>query len=211
MQVQFDGHIGLDGGEELRESDEFLVGLHFRLQCTFQLVGIGQQVLDASELGNQLLCGFLSHTRTSWYVVRGVPHQTEHINHLQRRFDVELGFDLLNAHYLKFLVSVFGTIHEYILTHQLAIVLVGSHHVSGDASFAGFGGQSSDDIVRFVARHFQNRDAVGTDDILYNRYGKSDDFGCFFALGLVLFVGFVTEGRAGRVESYTDMCRILLL
>ena len=210
MQVQFDGHIGLDGGKELGESDEFLVGFHFCLQGTFQLVGVGQQVLDASELGDELLCGFLSHTRTSRNVVRGVAHQAEHINHLQGGFNVELGFDLLNAHHLEFLVSIFRTIHKDILTHQLTVVFVWSHHVCGDASFACFSSQSSDDIVGFVAWHFQNRDAISANDILYNRYGKTDDFGCFFALGLVLFVGFVTEGWARRVKGYTDVCRILL-
>ena len=209
MQVQFDGHIGLDGGKELGESDELLVGFHFCLQGTFQLVGVGQQVLDASELGDELLCGFLSHTRTSWYVVRGVTHQAEHINYLQGRFNVELGFDLLNAHHLEFLVSVFRTIYKDIFAYQLTIVFVGSHHVSGDASFTCFSSQSSDDIVGFVPRHFQNRDAISTDDVLYNRYGKTDDFGCFFALGLVLLVGFVAEGRARRVKGYTYVCRIL--
>ena len=100
---------------------------------------------------------------------------------------------------------MFGAIHEYVVCHQLAVVFVGSHHIGGDALTSGFSGESSDHVVGFVSCHFQNRDAVGVDDILYNRYGEADGFRSFFTLGFVLFESFVAEGRSGGVEGYSYM------
>ena len=69
----------------------------------------------------------------------------------------------------------------------------------------GFAGERADHVVGFVSCHFQNRDAVGVDDILYNRYGEADSFRSFFTLGFVLLESFVAEGRAGGVEGYSYM------
>ncbi len=50
-----------DGCEEFGESNHFPVGFHFCFQCSFQLVGMGQQVFDAAEFGNQF-CAVFSPT-----------------------------------------------------------------------------------------------------------------------------------------------------
>ena len=85
----------------------------------------------------------------------------------------------------------------------MAVVLVGSHHIGGDALPSGFGGERAYHVVGFVAGYFEDGDAVGADDVLYNRYGKTDGFGRFFTLCLVLLVGFVAEGGTRRVEGYS--------
>jgi len=95
------------------------------------------------------------------------------------------------------------------LRHQLPIVLVGGHHIGVYASSAGNGGQRSYHIVGFVARYFQDGDAEGCDDFFYNRYREADVLGSFFALCLILFVGFVAESRPGRVESHANVGRLL--
>ena len=104
-----------------------------------------------------------------------------------------------------------GTVHEDISAHQLTIVFVWCHHISSDPSFAGFGGQCTDHVVSLVSRYFQNRNTIGPDNILYNGYGQTDYFGCFFTLCLILFIGFVPEGGTGGIKCHTDVRRIFFL
>ena len=89
-----------------------------------------------------------------------------------------------------------GAVHKDAVRYQLAVVLVGCHHIGGDALPPCFGGKRAYHVVRFIAGHLKDGDAVGADDILYNRYGKADGLGCLLALCLVLLVGLVAEGRA---------------
>ena len=209
LHVELDGDIGLDGGQELGEDNLLPVRLDLRLQGALQLVGVGQQVLDAAELGDEFLCRLLAYARTAGDVVRRVAHQAQHVDDLQGGLDVELRLDFLRAHHLE-AARVLGAVHEDVLAHQLAVVLVGRHHVGGDALPSGFGGQCAYHVVGLVARHLEDGDAVGTDDVLYNRYGEADGFGRLLALGLVLFVGLVAEGGPGRVEGHADVGGVLL-
>lgn len=104
-----------------------------------------------------------------------------------------------------------GAVHEDAVRYQLPVVLVGSHHIGGDALPSGFGGERAYHVVGFVAGYFEDGNAVGADDVLYNRYGKADGLGCLLALCLVLLVGLVAEGGARRVEGYSYVCGILFL
>ena len=100
---------------------------------------------------------------------------------------------------------MFGAVHEYIVRYQLAVIFVRSHHIGSDALFARFGGKGADHIIGLIAGNFQDGDAVSADDILYDRYGQTDGFWCLFPLCFILFVGFVTEGRARRIKGHSDM------
>ena len=210
VHVECDGSIGLDGGQEFGESDHFAVRLYFGLQGSFQLVGVFEQIFDAAELGYQLLSGFLAHAGTTGYVVRYVAHQAKHVDDLRNGIDAEFSLYLVDTHYLE-AARVLGAVHEDVFADQLSVVFVGRHHVGGDALSSGFGGQCAYYVIGFVARHLQNGDAVGTDDVFYNRYGEADGFGRFFALRLVLFVGLVSEGGTCGVEGDSDVGRVLFL
>ena len=61
LHVELDGDIGLDGGQEFGEDNLLPVRLDLRLQGALQLVGVGQQVLDAAELGDEFLCRLLAY------------------------------------------------------------------------------------------------------------------------------------------------------
>ena len=211
VHIEADGYIGLDGGKEFGEQDLFAVGFYLGLDGTFQLTGMFEQVFDASELGYQFLGSLFAHARASGDVVGGVAHQPQHINDLSRRLDVELGFHFRYAHHFEFLVAVFGTVHEDVVRYQLPVVFIGRHHVSGDALPSGFGGKGSDDVIGFVSAYLKNGDAVGTDDVFYNRHRETDDFGCFFTLGFVLFVSLVAERGTCRVEGDSNVCGLLFL
>ena len=100
---------------------------------------------------------------------------------------------------------MFGAVHEYIFRYQLSIVFIRCHHISCDALATCLSSKRTDDIIRFIARYFQDRDAVGTNNIFYNRYGETDCFRGFFPLCFILFVGLMSEGRTCRVERHTNM------
>ena len=210
LHVQRDGHVGLDGGQELGEGDLFLVGFHFVSQSALQVLGVRQEVLDVAELGDEFLRGFLAHAGAAGDVVRGVSHQAQHVDDLPGVADVELGLYFLDAHCLE-TARMFGAVHPHRAPHQLAVVLVRCHHVRGDASPSGLGGQGADDVVGLVAGHFQDGDAVGAYDVLDDGHGEADGLRRLLALGLVLFVGLVAEGGSGRVEGHAYMGGLLLL
>jgi len=208
IHVELNGNICFDGGKEFGEGYHLAVGFHFRFQCAFQLVGMFQQVFDTAEFGNQFLCGFLAHTRTAGDVVGSITHQSQHVDDLLGGLYVELGFYFFGTHHFES-AGVLGAVHEDAVRYQLPVVLVGSHHIGGDALPSGFGGERAYHVVGFVAGYFEDGNAVGADDVLYNRYGKADGLGCLLALCLVLLVGLVAEGGARRVEGYSYVCGIL--
>ena len=211
VQIQFDGNIGLDSGQKFGEADLFAVGLNLCTDGSLQLVGMFQQVLDAAEFGNQFLSCFFSYSRAPRNVIGRVAHQSQHIDDLQGGCNRELGFHFFYTHNFEFFVTVFGTVHEYTVGNQLAIVFVRCHHIGRYLFLSGQGSQCTDDIVCFVTRYFQNRNIVGADDVLDDRYRQPDDFRCLFPLGFVLFVGLVAEGRSGGVEGDADMRGIFFL
>ena len=208
IHVELNGNICFDGGKEFGEGNHLAVGLHFRFQCAFQLVGMLQQIFDAAEFGNQFLCGFLAHTRTAGDVVGSITHQSQHVDDLLGGLYVELGFYFFGTHHFES-AGVLGAVHEDAVRYQLPVVLVGSHHIGGDALSSGFGGKRAYHVVCLITGYLEDGDAVGTDDILYNRNGEADGLGRLLALCLVLFVGLVAEGGARRVEGYSYVCGIL--
>ena len=169
-----------------------------------------EQVLDASELRHQLLSGFLSHTGTAGDIVRRVAHQPQYVYHLCGRFDGELGFYLFDAHHFK-PSRMSGPIHKDVFAHQLPIVFVGSHHIGGDSASSRFGGERAYHIVRLVSRHFEDRNAIGTDNLFDERYRQTDIFGRFLTLSFVLLESLMAKRWAGRVERHSYMSGVFLL
>ena len=92
--------------------------------------------------------------------------------------------------------------------YQLAVVFIRCHHIHLETFFFGLLGNRADDIVGLIARDFQNRDIVSFNDIFDERDRLADIFRCLLPLRLVLFVGFVAESRAFRVEGYCYMGRV---
>ena len=207
--VELNGHIYFDSCKEFGESNHFPVCLYFGFKRTFQLVSVGKQVFDTAEFRYQFLCGFLSHARTAGDIVGRVSHQSQHIDDLLCGLNIEFGFYLLDAHDLKS-AAMFGAVHKYVVRYQLSVVFIGGHHISGDTLFSGFGGKCAYHIIGFITGNFQDRNTVSADNVFYNRYGKTDSFGSFFPLRLILFVSFVAECRSRRIKSYSYMCWILL-
>ena len=160
-------------------------------------------------MGNELLGRLFAHAGAAGDVVRSVAHQPQHVDDLGGARDAELGHDLLGPHHLE-AARVLGAVHAHGAAHELAVVLVGRHHVGVYAPAACFGGQGANDVVGLIARHLEDGDAVGADDVFYNRYGEADGLRRLLALCLVLLVGLVAEGGPGRVEGHADVRGLLL-
>ena len=113
------------------------------------------------------------------------PISPQHVDDLLGGLDVELR--------LYFFVPIISDppvcLGRYmnVVRYQLAVVLVGSHHIGGDALSSGFGGKRAYHVVCLINHYLEDGDAVGVDDILYNRYGEADGLGrlpsrCAFVL-----------------------------
>ena len=185
--------------------------LHLLLQRALQLVRRGQQILDAAELLDELLCRLLAHSRTARDVVHRIAHQSEHVDDLQGRLQSPLPLHFLHSEYLCLVASAHGrTVDAHAVGDELTVVLVGCHHVGLYAQLVSLTRQGADDVVGLVALHLEHRNAVGRQDVLDDGHGEADGFGRLLALSLVEGVGLVAEGRAVGVEGHADVGGMLL-
>ena len=102
------------------------------------------------------------------------------------------------------------TIDEYIVAHQLSIILIRCEHICLDTLLTCFCGQGTNHIVSFKTFHFENRNVPSLQDILNDWNALLDILWCRFALGLVSRVGLTTERRSMRIEGHTKMGGLLL-
>ena len=193
-----------------RELYLLAIALHAFLQFALQLVGICQQVRDASELLYKLRGGFLSYAGTSWNVVCRITHQPKDIYHLFWSLYAPLRTDLIGAediearaHRLRFELPHMGR-------HQLSVVLVWSHHIRIDSSDLSLRRQRSYDIVCLVAFHLQHGNAVCRKDFLDDRHPETNGLGGLIALRLIEGIALMAERTAVRIEGDSYMRGLFL-
>ena len=167
-----------------------------------------EQVLDVAKLGEQFLGGLLADARATGNVVGAVAHQAQQVDHLRDIFQLIFLEHLGDAQRL-IVATELGAIHKDVVRDQLAVVLVGRHHVDLESLKGGLLGDGPDHVVRLVAGNLEDRDAISLDDLLDDRHRLADRLGCLLALRLVSFESLVAEGRAGGIERDSDMCRLL--
>ena len=102
-------------------ADLLAVTLDFGFESPFQAVGMGQQILDATEVGNEFYGRLFAHTGTARYVVRTVAHQSQYVDDLFGRLDTIFGLDLFGTQYLE-IAAELGAVHEDMGRYQLAVV-----------------------------------------------------------------------------------------
>ena len=181
------------------------------MERPFEFVGILEKVFHRAKLGNQFHRGFLPHSATTGDIVCLVAHQCEQVDNLRGVLQAISGKHLGNAANLKLAPFVSGSVHLDFVGYQLAEILVGGHHIGGKAALFGKSGESAYHIVGLIARHLDNGDVIGADNILDVWHREFNIFGSFVALSLVAFVSLVPECRTGRVETHCDVARILFL
>ncbi|CCX63913.1 unknown [Prevotella sp. CAG:1058] len=209
VEVETDRHVGADGCEELREANLLLVLLDLLFQRTLQLAGAFEQRVNRAELLQELDCRLLAHTRTAWYVVGRIAHQSEQVDHLCRRLDAVLlayavGVERLVA------TAVARTVHHHVAAHQLAVVLVGRQHVRLDAFCISLCRQRAYYVVGLEALRLKHRYAHGFQYVLDYGHGAAYVFRRLLALRLVLGVSLAAESGAVWVESHAEIRRFFL-
>ena len=206
-----DGYVGLDGDQEFREGDLLGVGLDLLLQRAFERGDVLKQVLDRAPLVDELGGRLLADSRASRHIVGDVALEGQQVDDLRGRGDAVAVAHLLGAAHLEALALERRPVHEHAVGDQLAVVLVGRHHICGEALLGGDDGEGADDVVGLVVLHLDHADAVGADDAFDVWDGEGDVLGLLVALCLVLGVGLVAEGFAvGRVEADGHVGGILL-
>ncbi len=206
------GNVGDDGDELFRHA--YLPGVvyYFFLQRAFELVGIVEKILYRAELGDEFSRRLLSHTGAAGHIVGGVALECKQVYYLTRRGNAIALAHLLGAADLEALTFDGRAVHEHAVGDELAVVLVGRHHVCGEPFFAGASRECAYHIVGLISLDLYHRYSVGLEDILDVWYGQSDVFGLFVASGLVFGVLLMAESMAvGRIEAHGDISGILLL
>ena len=87
---------------------------------------------------------------------------------------------------------------------ELSVVLVGRHHECVDAFEVGFVRYGADDVVRLKSIHLQDRDMIGSEDILDDRHSQSDVLRSLLSLRFISRESLVSE-RLSVVESDGEM------
>ena len=112
--MELQRHIGLDGCQELGETDIVGLRLDFGLECTFQFVGMRQQVLHIAKLREQLHGRFLSYPFAARDIIRCIPHQCEQVNDLVLILQAVFSTHFFGSHLLK-ATGMPRTVHVYAL------------------------------------------------------------------------------------------------
>ena len=154
--VQRDGHIRADGSEEARELDILHLALHFRAQCPFDLVGMGEHVIDRAELLQQRHGRLLSYSLATWDIIACVTHQSQQVDDLRLILQSVFLAHLFGSHHLK-TTRVARTVHEHMIRDELAVVLIRRSHIDLKSCFLTLLGQRADDVIRLKAGHFKSR------------------------------------------------------
>ena len=189
----------------------FGVLLHLLLQGSLEAVGAGEQRLHTAILLYEPGCGLLSYARTTGYVVGCIAHECQHVNDLCGPLQPPFGTHLGGSHDHRIGLAHGRLVHACVFAHQLAVVLVGRHHVGLYALLVGLACQRAYHIVGLVVLHFEARDAVGLQYLLDIGHRQADGLGSLLALRLILRIGFVAEGAARGVESHAQVGGLLLL
>ena len=125
------------------------------LQFSFQLVGMGDNLLYAPILTDQSLCRLFPDSRNTRNVVDRIAPQTQDINNLLGSINFPAGTNLGHAHNLYSVAHARGLVQKNTIRHQLGEILVGRHHINPQSFPFRLSGQRANDVVGFIARHFQ--------------------------------------------------------
>ena len=104
-----------------------------------------------------------------------------------------------------------GFIYQHIVPHQLAVVLVGRHHVGQYAPLAGLQGYGAYHVVSLIAGYLQYGNIVCAQDFLYYRYAEAYVLRRLLALRLILGIDLMAEGAALGVEGHGYVGGLLLV
>ena len=185
--------------------------VHLLFESALELVGVVEKIFDGAKLRNEFLRRFLPHPGTTRNVVGRVAHESEQVNHLQGRREGIFLAHLFHAEHLHRRTAMPRAAHLHMLANKLGVILGGRDHPPFQSGFCRAAGHRSDDVVGLKARHLEDGDVVGTNDVFDDGHGAADVLRRLFALRLVFWIGIVAERRTRGVEGHGDVRGGLLL
>ena len=157
----FHGHIEQDGGELLGEQRLVGMGLDALLLLALQPGGIGDEILDRAEFGDELFRRFLADAGDPGDVVRRVTPQAKDVDDLCRALDFPVGEHRGQVDDLILRALSPGLPHRGALGNELREILVRRDHEGLETFRLGAFHEGADDVVRLEAIQLQHRDMEG--------------------------------------------------
>ena len=203
--VELDGHLQVDGSQRFRHQSLFCKFDDVFLLFALQLVGMCDEVFHTTVFAHQYRCRLLADAWNARDVVGGIAPEAEDVDELFWVADAVAFAHLFRPPHLGWFAELSGLVEQDFVGHQLSEVLVGGHHIGGEALLFRLFRQGADDVVGLVAFHAVDGDVEGLDEPYYIRYGVAEVVGHLLAVGLVFAVFGLSLCGAGHVEGHADV------
>jgi hypothetical protein len=165
-------------------------------QGAFDLVQVLVDAVEGLVLLKERCGGLLPHARHAGHVVRGVAREGKKVQKLSGRQAVLL------LHRRRVVTHAPGLVeHRHRAPHQLQGVLVRGDDHNRPIFLGAPVGQGGDQVVGFVAGQDRLGQPPGLHQVPRQGQLKPQRVLDGFSVGLVIGVGLVTEGGAGRIET----------
>ena len=178
---------------------------HQFLSFALDLVHVGNHVLDGAKLGDEFFRCLAAHARNARNIVRSIALQTEYFHYLIHALHAPTLQHLRYAHDFHVVAHECWLVQVHVLLHQLAVILVGSHHEYLEIFAGGAGGNGAYDVVGLKTFQHQHRDVHGLEKFLGVWNGNGNVFGLGLPLGLISLVGHVPEGGGRRIVGHGNV------
>ena len=206
FQVDLDGHVAPDGGDELAGAGLVGVGAQALPDPARHLVGVRQHLLEGAVLRDELLGGLLADARHSRDVVRGVALQAEVVRDLVRGDPVALldGGRVVDGDVGDALAR---RDDAHVVVDQLERVTVAGHEQHAHAARLRAFRQRAEDVVALPALGLDDRHVQRAQHVLRHRELHPKLVGHGGALHLVPLEDLRSERGLPPVERHDDRVR----
>ena len=204
LLAERDRHVEADGRQALGQPQ--VVGPPGDLLALLSgnFADILQNVFHRSPLPDQFAGDLLADARDAGNIVRGIAPQRKDVAHQLRVVDAVLLADGLAVDDLDAALGAPLFVDAAVVAHQLAVILVGRHHIDVVTGFDTLLRKGSDHVVGFVTRHFENRNAHRVEHPFHVGYRKQDVLGGFGTVGLVFRKNVAAEAAALGIERHAQ-------
>ena len=180
------------------------------LFLTLEFIYISDYPFNRVEAIQEFSGGFFTKARNAWYVVNTVAHEAEDVDDLFNPFDAPVFTDFLYPHNFNTIALTGRFVHEDVFRNQLAVVFIWGNHVHSVTFGFGLFGQSSNNVIRFVALYHNNGDVHAPHNFFNPGDGNTDVLRLFFAVGFIWLVHMMPKSRAMWIKGYGNMGRFFV-
>ena len=169
LKIELNGRIGADGRHLTAQQRVVDVCAQVFAHLALDLVGVRDDLVQATVLRNERARLFGADTRYAGNVVRRVALQAVKIGHERRRNAVIQVVYALGRHNRHVGQALAGRNHVDVLGHKLINVAIAGHQQHVAAGLLTQASHSTQDIVAFPALGLQNRHVERTEQLLNHR------------------------------------------